>query len=117
MEDRRGIILEKNLSLKDLKEFQPKFFPDFIKFVINPKLNKVNIGMAVHASCLPEMGENKDLVGGNIFFSDGHVVWESTLNVNKGKLHDPNNRRIIIDEESIEKFNLTLKAWVNLENE
>lgn len=117
MDDRRGIILDKNVGLDDLKSFEPKFFPDFIKFVINPKTNKVNIGMAVHAACLPEMGDKDDLIGGNIFFNDGHVVWESTLNINKGKEHDPNNRRIVVDEESIEQFNQTLKAWVNLEND
>ena len=63
------------------------------------------------------MGDKDDLIGGNIFFNDGHVVWESTLNINKGKEHDPNNRRIVVDEESIEQFNQTLKAWVNLEND
>lgn len=117
MEERRGIILNNNVGLEDLKAFKPRFFPDFIKFVINPKLNKVNIGMAVHAACLPEMGDKEDLIGGNIFFDDGHVVWESTLNINKGKDHDPNNRRIVIDKESIEQFNLILNAWVNLDND
>lgn len=55
MEDRRGKILNDNVGLDELKNIQPKFFPDFIKFVINPKINKVSVGMAVHASCLPEM--------------------------------------------------------------
>lgn len=110
MEDRRGKILSDNVDLDDLKKIQPQFFPDFIKFVINPKINKVNVGMAVHASCLPEMGDKNDLIGGNIFFEDGHVVWESTLNVMKGKEHDPANRRIITDKESIKDFELTLKS-------
>lgn len=114
MEDRRGHILDKNVDLDYLKNIKPQFFPDFVKFVINLKTNKINVGMAVHACCLPQMGNNEDLIGGNIFFDDGHVVYESTLNVNKGKEHDPSNRRIIVDADSVEKFNNILFSWVSL---
>ena len=114
MSDRRGIILEKNVNLEWIRNFEPKYFPDYIKFVVNPKTNKVNIGMSVHACCLPQMGPADELYGGNIYFCDGHIVYQSTLNVNKGKEHDANNRRIITDKETIDLINSVLLAWVKL---
>lgn len=66
--ERRGVILTDNVDIDWLKSLEPQFFSDFIKFVVNPKTNKVCIGMSVHACCMPEMGDNKELLGGNLFY-------------------------------------------------
>lgn len=33
--DRRGFVLEEHISLEELEQLEPKFFEDFIKFVID----------------------------------------------------------------------------------
>ena len=53
---------------------------------------------------------------GNIFFGDGHIVYESTLNVEKNEVIGmvSDNLCIIEDEELVNRVNAVLLAWVLL---
>ena len=117
IEDNRGLVLKDNVDLEFLKNLEPQFFSDYIKFVVNLEINQVCVGMSLHASSLISVPENKDnLLGGNIFFEDGHIEYNSTLNVNintKNKKFK-GNPRIITDQNLINRINLVLFAWVEL---
>lgn len=111
-----GIILTDNVNMDWLRQLSPRHFDDYVKFVVNPKTNKVSVGMQVHRNCAEEMGPEDELLGGNIFFDDSHIEYESTLNVK------PNMEigswgetpRVIADQDLIQKVDNVLKAWVVL---
>ena len=128
--DRRGFVLEEHISLEELEGLEPKFFEDFIKFVIDKDTNKVAVGMEVHKSAEVFFGRNHgNLYGGNIYF-DGSIIYTSTLNIAKNleywekkhpagllkkKIPFQGNPRIITDEELIETIDATLFSWIEME--
>ena len=123
--DRRGIVLEDNVDLEFLKRIEPRFNDEFCKFVVNRQTNKVCVGMDIHAQCPINEGDPQYVFGGNIFFEDGHIVYESTLNIHhnmrseyfkKHRKENP-NPRIIEDPELIAMIYSCLSAWVILEGE
>lgn len=111
-----GVILTDNVNLEWLKNLSPRHFDDYVKFVVNPQTNQVCVGMQVHRNCSEQMGPEEELLGGNIFFDDGHIEYESTLNVKRnldaGKWGD--TPRVITDENLIQQVDNVLKAWVVL---
>ena len=120
--DRRGIILTDNVDLSFLKSITPRYNEDFCKFVIHKEQNKVCLGMDIHAQCDLNNGEEEELFGGNIFFDDGHIEYEPTLNVYHNKKsvffkehrREYPNPRIIMDPELIETINACLVEWVSI---
>ncbi|MCF0240064.1 MAG: hypothetical protein HUJ62_06485 [Streptococcus gallolyticus] len=114
--DKRGVVLTDNVDKAWLKSLEPQYYADYIKFVVNPKTNKVCVGMDIHAYCQQEMGPAEDLLGGNIYFDEDKIIYTSTLNVPRNlKLPGfKGNPRIIADEDGINIVNNVLKAWVNL---
>lgn len=120
--DRRGIILTDNVNLDFLKSLSPRYNEDFCKFVVNKSLNKVAVGMDIHAQTDINNGDEENIFGGNIFFDDGHIEYESTLNIYhnlKSKFFKKNrkinpNPRIITDPELIAIINSCLLSWVEL---
>lgn len=127
--DKRGFVLGDTITLSELNELEPRYFPQFIKFVVDKDSGKVAIGMEVHKSAEYFFGkDNGNLYGGNIY-EDGHIIYESTLNVQKNldkwkedhkgglfKKAEPfhGNPRIIEDKELQEIINATLFDWVDL---
>ncbi len=115
----RGIVLTDNVNMDWLKKLTPRYHPNFVKFVVNAETNTVCVGMDVHKDAQPLLADSeKPLYGGNIFF-DGHIEYESTLNVDKNIRtawfrKNPGNPRIINDPELIEIINAVLMAWVEL---
>ena len=131
--DQRGIILTDNVNLEWINSLSPRYHKEYVKFVVDMKNNKVVIGMDVYADA--EILLNTDpeyLYGGNIY-SDGHIVYQSTLNVEKNlKIYAnkkkktgilglfgraekvPDNMRIIIDKETIAYINTVLFAWIEI---
>jgi hypothetical protein len=116
----RGIVLTDNVNLSWLRLVTPKFHPNYIKFVINIKTNKVCVGLDVHKDAQVILSDSDEpLFGGNIYFNDGSIIYESTLNVSKNiksgwfKTH-PGNPRIITDPKLIESINNVLLTWVDL---
>ncbi len=99
-----------------LESLTPRHFDDYVKFVVNSVTNKACIGMQVHRNCDPQMGNEEDLLGGNIFFEDAHIEYESTLNMRKNmqKGQWGDTPRVITDPELIEQVDNVLKAWVIL---
>lgn len=113
--DHRGILLTDNVDLEWLKQIEPRYFPDYVKFTIDKNTNKICVGMEVHKDCeLCDAGKTDGIYGGNIYFDDGHIVYSSTLNVDKNLKNGqrPENMRIIEDEPTIEVIDSVLKAWV-----
>lgn len=112
---RYGVLLTDNVDQEWLKGCSPRYFDDYIKFTIDPINNQVVLGMQVHRNgrALLE-SEEKDLLGGNIFFDDMHVVYESGLNelINQEVGTENDDLRIITNKEIIEKIDNVLKAWV-----
>lgn len=111
-----GLILTDNVDMSWLEKLEPRHFEDYVKFVVNPTTNQVCVGMQVHRNCDPAMGSEHELLGGNIFFSDSHIEYESTLNVQEnlsvGSWGD--TPRVVTDEGLIERIDNVLKAWVIL---
>ena len=120
--DRRGIILTDNVNMEYLKEITPRYSEDFCKFVVNTELNQVCVGMDIHAQCDIVQGDGSAVYGGNIFFEDGHIIYESTLNIRhnlkssyfKRNRKENNNPRIIQDPDIIQIINAVLFAWIEL---
>lgn len=111
-----GIVLTDNVDMEWLKTLQPRHFQDYVKFVVNPSSNQVCVGMLVHRNCCEQMGSETELLGGNIFFEDGHIEYESTLNVQRnleaGEWGE--TPRVITDPGMIQQVDAVLKAWVIL---
>ncbi len=131
--DQRGVILTDNVDLEWINSLTPRYHKEYVKFVVDMKNNIVVIGMDVHADAeiLLDAGI-EDIYGGNIY-TDGHIVYQSTLNVDKNlklygneeeqtgflglfrkKKKRPDNMRIIIDRETIDFINTVLLSWVIL---
>lgn len=127
--DHRGFVLADTITLTELNELEPRYFPEFVKFVVDKETGKVAIGMQVHKSAEVFFGPNKgNLLGGNIY-RDGHIIYESTLNVgenlkywkekHKGGVFSKaeafhGNPRIIEDKDLQEIIDVTLFDWVDL---
>ena len=120
--DRRGILLTDNVDMDFLKRIDPRYNEDYCKFTIHKALNKVCVGMDIHAQCEINNGEEEELYGGNIFFDDGHIEYESTLNIYhnmRSKYYKSNrktypNPRIIMDPGLIELINACLLDWIRI---
>ena len=131
--DQRGVILTDNVDLEWINSLTPRYHKEYVKFVVDMKNNVVVVGMDVHADAeiLLDAG-TEDIYGGNIY-RDGHIVYQSTLNVDKNiRLYGdeeeqgvffglfrrnkkkPDNMRIIIDKETIDYINTVLLSWVIL---
>ena len=119
---RRGIILTDNVDLSLLKDIKPRYNNDFCKFVINKSLNKVAVGMDVHAESELCNGDDDNIYGGNIFFDNAEIIYESTVNIKhnlqseyyKQHLKESPNPRIINDPEIISIINSVLLEWIKL---
>ena len=119
--DNRGIVLTDVVDLDYLKNYEPQYFTEYIKFVVDLETKKVAIGMQLHASNLL-MGNPENYRGGNIFFDDGHIEYESTLNQksnlsirkNKKDKDFHVNPRIITNQDNIDEINLILFELVKL---
>lgn len=130
-----GILLTDNVDMDWLKSLTPRYHPDMCKFVINTETTRVAVGMDVHADAEMLLQNGKgasDLLGGNIFFDDGHIEYESTLNITRNleirekakpkglaklfrKKEDISaNPRIITDKDTIEQINAILFSWIKL---
>lgn len=111
-----GIILDDNVDMGWLKSLIPRHFEDYVKFVVNPKTNQICVGMQVHRNCDPAMGGEEELLGGNIFFADSHIEYESTLNVQRNLAAGVwgETPRVIVDDNLIQQVDNVLKAWVIL---
>ncbi len=116
-----GILLTDNVDMSWIKGISPRYHNDFAKFIVDTVANKVVIGMDIHADGTHFTGYKniERIYGGNIFFEDEHIVYESTLNIEKNlQLKNPNvsDPRIIVDESLIERINATLFSWVILDD-
>lgn len=111
-----GRLLTDNVNMDWLQLVEPRYFDDFIKFVVNTRTNQVWVGMEIHADCVADYDDYDNFYGGNIFFTDGHIEYESTLNVEKNEAvgNFGENARIITDEGLISRVNGVLLAWILL---
>ncbi len=111
-----GVILTDNVNIEWLKSLTPRHFEDYVKFVVNPSTNQICVGMQIHRDCTAQMGNEDELLGGNIFFDDSHVEYESTLNVQRnlaaGQWGD--TPRVSTAPDIVEQIDNVLKAWVIL---
>lgn len=113
---KKGIVLNDNVDLEWLNGIEPKFHGNMIKFDVNLKLNKVAVGMDLHASTQEEMGNNPDLLGGWIQLNNGVIEYDSTLNIpyNLKLGTHGDTMREIVDEDLIGKINNVVFEWVIL---
>ena len=119
--DNRGIVLINIVDLDFFKRLEPQYFTEYIKFVVDLETKKVAVGMQLHASNLLS-GNPENYRGGNIFFEDGHIEYESTLNQkinisirkNKKDKDFHVNPRIITNQDIINEINLVLFELVKL---
>ena len=117
--DIRGVLLTQKVNIDWLKELEPQHFNDFIKFVVYPDQEQVFIGMQIHSHANGLLGgkeiTRQKLYGGNLFF-DGHVEWESGLNMlhNERLNLSPSNYRYIEDTDTLFMLNQILLKWIEL---
>ena len=112
---RYGVLLTDNVDADRLRSCSPRYFDDYIKFTVDPVNNQVVLGMQVHRNGRALLkAEEKNLLGGNIFFDDLHVEYESGLNepINEQVGTESDDLRIVTNEEVIERIDAVLKAWV-----
>lgn len=112
---RYGVLLTDNVDPERLRSCSPRYFDDYIKFTVDPLNNQIVLGMQVHRNGRALLkSEEKDLLGGNIFFDDLHIEYESGLNelVNEQVGTDSDDIRIVTNEGIIERIDNVLKAWV-----
>ena len=121
--DSRGILLTKQVDLDWLKQQEPQFFQEYIKFIIDINSREVCVGMKVHrdgCSMLSNPRATKveyidnSVYGGNLFYEASSVVWESGLNMRyniKNKTLGK-NPRILVDDKFIEELEGILRMWV-----
>ena len=115
---KRGILLTDVVDMDWLRSVLPRFYNDYIKFVVDFDARQLYVGMDFHADCVPgDIGpeeRNRRFRGGNLYFSDGSVVYESTLNVAGnvalGGTYD--DIRIVEDAETIARIDAILHSWV-----
>jgi len=114
----RGILLTDRVDMAWLESVYPRFYDDYIKFVVDFERRRVHVGMDISADCiLGNMGSaerDRRFRGGNIFFADGHMVYESTLNIHGnlalgGTFADI---RAVEDERTITRIDEVLKEWI-----
>ena len=82
---KRGILLTDTVNMDWLRSVRPRYYEDYIKFVVDFETGDVYVGMDFHADCvpgnIPSNEKDRRFRGGNIFFADGTILYESTLNI------------------------------------
>lgn len=137
-----GILLTDTVDLEWLRSVTPRFYNDYIKFVVDFDTENVYVGMDIHADCVPGdiPGDERDrrFRGGNLYFKDGHIVYESTLNIqgnlslpvteskkggiagllgslfNRSKERVFDDIRIVADDETKARIDRVLYRWVRI---
>jgi len=118
--DPRGILLTEKIDVAWLKNLEPQYFKDFIKFDILPEEDKVFFGMQIHSHTNGLLGGTREtrekLYGGNLFYEPVNIVWESGLNLfHNDKLGATyRDLRVIADKSTIQMLDAVLRKWVNL---
>lgn len=110
-----GVLLTDNVDPQWLRDCSPRYFDKYIKFTVDPINNQIVIGMQVHRNGKALLkADEKDLLGGNIFFDDLHVEYESGLNepINERIGTESDDLRIVTDPDIIERIDNVLKSWV-----
>ena len=121
--DSRGILLTKPVDLDWLKQQEPQFFQEYVKFIVDVNSNEVCVGMKVHRDGCAMLSNSRaikteyidnNIYGGNLFYDSSSVVWESGLNMRHNIKNKTlgKNPRILVDEKSIEKLEAILRKWV-----
>lgn len=113
-----GILLTDVVDLEWLRSVRPRFYNDYIKFVVDFDTRRLWVGMDFHADCVPgnidSSERNRRFRGGNLYFDDASVVYESTLNVAGnialGGVFD--DIRHIEDAQTQRRVNDILWEWV-----
>lgn len=112
---RYGVLLTDNVDPQWLRDCSPRYFDEYIKFTVDPVNNQIVVGMQVHRNGKALLkAEEKDLLGGNIFFDDLHIEYESGLNepINERVGTESDDLRIVTDPNVIERIDSVLKSWV-----
>lgn len=112
---RYGVLLTDNVDKDWLRSCTPRYFDNYIKFTVDPINNQIVLGMQVHRNARALLkSDETNLLGGNIFFDDLHVEYESGLNepVNEVVGTESDDLRIVTNKDVIEKIDNVLKAWV-----
>lgn len=117
---KKGILLSDQVNMDWLRSVTPRFYNDYIKFVVDFDSGRLYVGMDFHADCVPgdisAEERNRRFRGGNLFFSDGSVIYESTLNVAGnvalGGTYD--DIRVVEDAQTIARIDAVLNDWVVL---
>ena len=113
-----GILLTDVVDMEWLRSIRPRFYGDYVKFVVDFEAEQVYVGMDFHADCVPGTIEPKDrdrrFRGGNIFFEDGSIRYESTLNVagNIALGGTYEDMRVVEDAGTIARIDSVLRRWV-----
>ena len=115
---KRGILLNDTVDLDWIRSVTPRFYEQYIKFVVDFDQEQVYVGMDFHADCVPgdidPEERNRRFRGGNLYFDDGRIVYESTLNVQGnlalGGAFD--DIRIVSDADTVSRIDAVLDRWV-----
>ena len=113
-----GILLTDNVDMGWLESVTPRYHQAFIKFISSTETNEAVVGMDIHADGVSNLSapDTPSVYGGNIFFADAHVEYESTLNIEKnlqeGVFEDA---RVITSPGFVERIDPVLRSWIELQ--
>lgn len=110
-------MLTDNVNMDWLESVSPRYHQNFIKFILSTKTNEVVVGMDIHADGVSNFSnpDTSSVYGGNIFFADAHVEYESTLNIEKNLQNGVfEDARIITDSKMIERIGPVLRSRIEL---
>ena len=110
------MILKDIISIQDVFDMEPQYFPDKVKFCLDLKRKVVAIGREMHTDMEYELiddgSDDKDIFGGNILKSPVSVAWEAHPNIDRNRERSIGSGRFITDENTKDELLAVISYWI-----
>lgn len=109
------MILKEKTELSDIQAFEPAYFDDMVKIVIDRKRQIIAVHSEMHSDLGIELyddgSDDEDLYGANIYYDDHSIEWSSTLNVARNREYGIRGR-VLKDENLIIELTDIVNRWI-----
>ena len=110
------MILKNIISIQELFQLEPQYFPDKVKFCMDIKRGVVAVGSEMHSDMEYELFDDgsdmKDIYGGNIMKNPVSVSWEAHPNISRNRELGIGSGRFITDDEKKQQLLEVLSYWI-----